>query len=301
MTVVASAPGKIVLSGEYVVLDGAPAISMAVDRRAVVTMEDSPEGQCNLVTPGFQGKDKYRILDAVCGGSRPAKNIVMDTRAFAEGSEKTGIGSSAALTVALVACLRESGDVLETSLLAHRAFQGGRGSGVDVATAVRGGLVEYEMQSQAARSLAWPSGLCMRVIWSGIPASTEAKLEKLAAQAIRPSRSALQTAAARMAGAWRSGDADRILAEYVSYIRVLRQFSVDHDLGIFDAGHDQLTDAAMLSDLVYKPAGAGGGDIGVLFGPDEAGLDAFIAGHGDLVHGVLDCALDPVGVRASPR
>ena len=161
MTVVASAPGKIVLSGEYAVLDGGPAISMAVDRRAVVTMEDRPEGQCDLSTPGFEGKDKYRIVDAVCGGSRPAKNIVMDTRAFTEDGEKTGIGSSAALTVALVACLRESDDVLGKSLLAHRAFQGGKGSGVDVATAVRGGLVEFEMQSQSVTSLAWPSGLCI--------------------------------------------------------------------------------------------------------------------------------------------
>ena len=33
MTVVASAPGKIVLSGEYAVLFGAPAICLAVNRR----------------------------------------------------------------------------------------------------------------------------------------------------------------------------------------------------------------------------------------------------------------------------
>ncbi len=143
MTVVASAPGKIVLSGEYAVLDGVPAISMAVGRRAVVTLANSSSGECNLSAPGFAGADKYRILDAVCDGVRPEKNIKLDSRAFSDGGNKTGIGSSAALTVALVASLNESEDVLSEALLAHRAAQGGAGSGVDVATAVRGGLIEF--------------------------------------------------------------------------------------------------------------------------------------------------------------
>jgi len=297
MTVVASAPGKIVLAGEYAVLDGEPAISMAIDRRAVVTLEDNPDGKCNLSTPGFSGGDRFGIVDAVSGGARPPKNIVLDTRAFADDGDKIGIGSSAALTVALVAGLSDSDEVLSEALEAHRAFQGGAGSGVDIATAVRGGLIEYEMPSRTVTSLAWPSGLCIRVVWTGVPSSTESKLEKLAAQAARPSRSALLLAAPRMAEAWRSGDVGRIMADYIPYIGVLRQFSVDHDLGIFDAGHDQLTDAAMLGDLVYKPAGAGGGDIGILFGRNEAELDAFIASHKELVHDVLECALDPVGVR----
>jgi len=100
-----------------------------------------------------------------------------------------------------------------------------------------------------------------------------------------------------MAEAWRSGDADRLLTDYIAYIGVLRQFSVDHDLGIFDAGHAQLTEAAMLNDLVYKPAGAGGGDIGVLFGRSESELERFIAENSELVHTVLPCDLDSDGVR----
>ena len=92
-----------------------------------------------------------------------------------------------------------------------------------------------------------------------------------------------------------------IVPEYVPYIGVLRQFSIDHDLGIFDAGHDQLTDAAMVDGLVYKPAGAGGGDVGMLFGRDEADLDAFLERRSDLVRGVLPCALDESGVRMEAR
>jgi phosphomevalonate kinase len=81
------------------------------------------------------------------------------------------------------------------------------------------------------------------------------------------------------------------------YIDALRQFSVDHDLGIFDAGHEELTDAAMADGLIYKPAGAGGGDIGVLFGRNADELDAFLGRHRALVHSVVSCALDPAGVR----
>ena len=300
MTVVASAPGKIVLSGEYAVLFGAPAICMAVTRRAIATVADSADGKCHVTTPGFTGQRSFAVVDAVCGDARPASSIDLDTRAFSTDGQKVGIGSSAALTVALAAARRNSVDVFAAALEAHAVLQGGTGSGVDVAAAVHGGLIEYEMSSRHVRTLPWPDGLLMRVLWTGVPASTGLKLEKLAAHGLRPSRSALGLAAAHMAEVWRSGDTDRILSEYLAYIGVLRQFSVDHDLGIFDAGHEELTDAAIVSNLIYKPAGAGGGDIGVLFGRDEAEFDAFVAKNADRIHGVVSCGLDPDGVRLEP-
>ena len=274
MNVTASAPGKIVLCGEYAVLWDAPAVCMAVNRRAVATVAQSGDGDCHLETPGFDGMEPYRILDALLHGERPARSFRLDTTAFVENGRKTGIGSSAALVVALAAALADSTDVLAEALAAHSDLQGGKGSGVDVATAVHGGLIEYERENARVRALSWPAGLAYRVIWTGVPASTANKLEKISAAASRPS-----------------------LAEYVPYIDVLRQFSIDHDLGIFDAGHDELTDAAMVDGLVYKPAGAGGGDIGVLFGRSDNDLDAFLQRHAGLVRRVLDCALDPYGVR----
>lgn len=300
MTVVASAPGKIVLSGEYAVLFGAPAVCMAVTRRAVVTVADSADRECHVTTPGFTGEGSFAVVDAVYGDARPAATIDLDTRAFSRDGQKVGIGSSAALTVALAAARSNSVDVLAAALDAHAVLQGGAGSGIDVAAAVHGGLIEYEMASRNVRTLPWPDGLLMRVLWTGVPASTGLKLRKLAAQTVRPSRSGLRRAAAQMADAWRSGDTNRILSEYLAYIRVLQQFSVDHDLGIFDAGHEELTDAAMVNNLVYKPAGAGGGDIGVLFGRDEAEFDAFVAEYASRIHGVVSCGLDPDGVRLEP-
>ena len=301
MNGVASAPGKIVLAGEYAVLWGAPAICMAVDRRAVVTLGSRTDGECRVTTPGFGGADRFRVIDAVTGGARPPCDIELDTSAFMSGGRKTGIGSSAALTVALLAALGGRSDVYGEALDAHRRLQQGAGSGVDVAAAVHGGLFEYEMPAGEVRRLAWPDDLVFRVIWTGVPSSTEAQLARLAQSASRPSRSALLLAAPRIRDAWRAGDADGILTEYVGYIGVLRQFSVDHDLGIFDAGHEELTDAAMVEGLVYKPAGAGGGDVGTLFGRSDADLDAFVERQADLIGGVLPCRLEPQGVRLETR
>jgi len=297
MTVVASAPGKIVLSGEYAVLFGAPAICMAVQRRAVVTITDAPDAKGTIATPGYGGADAAAIIDAVDANSRRGRCFELDTRAFSEQGKKIGIGSSAALVVALVAALKDSTDVFSAALVAHGKFQGRAGSGVDVAAAVHGGLIEYEMRAGNVRPLAWPEGLAMRVLWTGIAASTGAKLDKLAETRGQPSRATLGEGARHMAKAWRSGDAGRILSEYAAYIDALRRFSLDHDLGVFDAGHDELTDAAIAANLVYKPAGAGGGDIGVLFGQDPAALDAFTGKHRRLIHDVVACELDSVGVR----
>ena len=118
MSSIASAPGKIVLAGEYAVLWGAPAISMAVNRRALATVSPNESGECRLVTPGFEGGDGFRIVDAVVNNSRPACDLELDTTAFMDNGKKTGIGSSAALTVALLAALNTSTDIYEDALAA---------------------------------------------------------------------------------------------------------------------------------------------------------------------------------------
>ena len=300
MTLRASAPGKIVLAGEYAVLRGAPAVCMAIDRRARAAVRHRADGECHVTSPGFGGADRFGIVDAVTQGRRPACDIELDTRAFMCAGRKTGIGSSAALTVALLAALGNTTDVYEQALAAHRRLQDGAGSGVDIAAAVHGGLLRFEMPTNSVRAMGWPEGLAYRVIWTGVSASTADRLAKLAQATARPSQSTLQLAAAGMADAWQTGDADRILDDYVDYIGILRRFSIDHDLGIFDAGHDELTDAAMVDGLVYKPAGAGGGDIGVLFGRDDAQLDTFVRRHGARIRALVPCALDTAGVRLEP-
>ena len=323
----ASAPGKVVLCGEYAVLHGAPAICMAVNRRAKVEVTDFEGDWHRVSAPGFsslegrfivdgaavdwlQGEAEYRIVDSVWRsvisralGRAESRHlsITLDTRAFIDeaSGKKIGIGSSAALTVALTAALGQTTDVFSSAMRAHRLFQHGAGSGVDIATSSSGGLVDYHMNDAPAATLRWPTGLTYRLIWTGVPASTRMMLDKFEKAGRRSPRTTLVNAAERMAEAWHSASA--VMSQYPVYIEALRQFSVDHDLGIFDAGHDKLVREAAAAGLVYKPCGAGGGDVGILLGTSDRHLDDFMTGKDESRCQVLACELDPDGVLLEQR
>ena len=79
----------------------------------------------------------------------------------------------------------------------------------------------------------------------------------------------------------------------------LRQFSIDHDLGIFDAGHDKMTGLAASCGVVYKPCGAGGGDIGIVLASDKSAMIGFCAQAMTNGFQQLAVALDRNGVRVS--
>lgn len=324
MLTTASAPGKVVLSGEYAVLDGAPAICMAVNRRARVTIANSDDKHHSVTAPGFSDAhglfqvengepvwladgdefglvgDVWRTANATVSRSL---SIVLDTREFmdAKSNVKLGVGSSAALTVALSAALCEvaatDADAADIAFAAHRQLQQGLGSGVDVACSSLGGLIEYSMGGGRGSQMAWPEGLVFSLLWSGASANTGAKLQQLGRSATQPSRAALSKASGRIANAWRNGSARSILDEYADYTAVLRDFSIDHELGIFDAGHAELVDAASAAGLVYKPCGAGGGDVGIILADNDADISTFVeqakAGH----FRALDMGIDDHGLQ----
>ena len=325
--VVASAPGKIVICGEYAVLDGAPAICMAVDKRARAVLRTSdtqlqavrtsgyidgewkftagPDGEFEWVgdEPAAGSLDLLREVWVTMGVSGNF-DIELDTAKFIDplSKLKLGFGSSAAMTVALVAALSRITGRVDTvardAAEAHRRLQHGRGSGVDVAASLSGGVVEYRMNRSAnCRPVSWPAGLEYAVLWSGQPASTSDKLKKLD-QARREERSG--TSAVELCGAseviarcWSAGSTDQLVAELPGYIDALRKFDVDHDLGIFDAGHQELADAAARRKLIYKPCGAGGGDVGIVLATDREAVAEFAADSG---YEILEVSLESRGV-----
>ncbi|MEM8815619.1 MAG: hypothetical protein AAGE85_07310 [Pseudomonadota bacterium] len=306
-----TAPGKLVLCGEYAVLDGAPAIVSAVDRRAIVQLRaaeswsvccpgfrdgslsfdlDEANGKTVLRWPG--GASPVPLLDSVFREISPplantldsALAITLDTTAFRSQGRKLGLGSSAALTVALTAALaawtmpaKSAIDevVGAKSHAAHRHLQDGAGSGLDVATSLGGHLLRYLTDGTAPRRMGWPEGLHAAVFWSGIVAKTTAKLARLASSEPHASRPALGGSAAAAAAAWERGTAAAVLEATSAWVDALAAFSDAYSLDVFAAGHDRLVALARNEGLVYKPCGAGGGDIGVLLGADPERIERF--------------------------
>jgi hypothetical protein len=107
------------------------------------------------------------------------------------------------------------------------------------------------------------------VFWSGVAADTRSKLERLQVQPVAASRAGLGAAADQFAGVFRGGPVIRILEELDRYRDALRRFDADCELGVFDAGHADLANAAAAHGVVYKPCGAGGGDVGIALAAAE--------------------------------
>lgn len=305
----ASAPGKILLCGEYAVLDGAPSLCVAVNRRASVLIQQNERGEHSVRSPGFaDGSYRFsidpgggfnwnaggealpdfsileRVWPAQARQSSPSVDLVLDTGAFVEpgGGRKLGLGASAALTVALVgalARLQNTTTELDAMIEAHQQFQGGSGSGADVASAFSGGVIEYRRRETAfVRPMTWRNDLEYAVLWSGQSVSTVQKLSQLAAsKADTGSRADLGRASSEIINAWDKAGAEAIISLFDRYTKTLAVFSDDHGLGIFDAGHAELVDLALSCGVVYKPCGAGGGDIGMALSADREAIDRFLA------------------------
>ncbi len=299
----AHAPGKLVVCGEYAVLAGAPAIAVAMEARARARVTDAGNGGSLAVADGgtwaFVWQDglprwreippdgQGRILEAVAAtlADEGAKlsvplDIRLDTRAFrvwrADGrADKLGLGSSAALTVALTAALlahagracTARAQLFDICARAHRRFQEGAGSGIDVATAVHGGVVL--LAGGEIRPLAWPAGLAWLPVWSGAGASTREMLDRYKAfRDADPARFGRQTAVLReiavaAASAWEGQEIQALLRSLADYDDALRALDSGAGLGIYTPAHDRFARIAQRCGAVYKTSGAGGGDFGI--------------------------------------
>ncbi len=260
----ARAPGKLVLSGAYAVLSGAPALVVAVDRYALADTARA----ASFLTP--------EVRAAL--GDRKAPWF--DASELREGEQKLGLGSSAAILVASLAALELADEpaltdaalcarVYERALLAHRTAQGG-GSGVDVAASAHGGFFSARRTPSSSLELTrleLPTGLCFDVWACAVSASTAAFLARIAEFAARDP----VAHAARIGAQAEAAEAARVAAErdhardFVSAIA--RQVETLTALGqaagvrIVTPELAELAQLAAGQGAAFLPAGAGGGDV----------------------------------------
>src|SRR3989338_1010930 len=160
MQLKASAPGSLMLLGEYAVLYGKPALVVAVNKRITVLLTPRTDSQIEIessalgsyttqldrliIEPPFQfvlGAVKYYHAKLQTG---------CHIKIISDFSDKVGLGSSAAVTVATLAALMMWLDTIVSPLTLMRQGRSvvrhiqNVGSGADIAASVYGGMGSYQ-------------------------------------------------------------------------------------------------------------------------------------------------------------
>lgn len=298
MQIHTSAPGKLFLFGEYVVLYGAPAIITAVEQRAqvkIVPLDTSERKSAVIIRTDHVHESSLKdtsILHKIVAelesrnlfdvDALHGHQVELDTQAFFIGHQKLGLGSSAALTVAILKALfcamkydpSSDDQYLDLAIDCHRAFQGKFGSGADVAAAFLGGCIKFCRDSYPEQ-VELPKDLHLMFVWTGRAAATVPYLKHLTAwREAEPALFSIQfDKLHRLA---HSGVGSFSAGQTADFIDIVRQFNYQLEelsdvagLDFYTETHVELKKLVEAAGCTYKPSGAGGGDFGIIFSDDE--------------------------------
>ena len=284
MTVTVSAPGKLMIAGEYAVLDGAEAIVAAVGRRAFASLVTRPnEAQAHTSSTLPMEALATRVLAEARVG-RQAGEITIDTaqlRSNKDGTPtKLGLGSSAAAAAAVAGAvyaaagrdLRDEGvrqEILEVALDGHRSIAPD-GSGADVAASVLGGFVRFRRlgaKGVETHALSWPSAVPLVVVWTGRAVRTSDMLSAVGALAKRDPElhrtcmAKLGREADQLVSSVISGDVSGLIEGLDAYGLAMGVLGDAAGIGILDETTQEIRKLALSCGGAAKPSGAGGGDV----------------------------------------
>lgn len=188
----ASAPGSLMLLGEYAVLHGYPALVCAIDKRITVTLKPRHDQIICL-------QSSLGTLQTTCSNIQPVKPFEFvlttlkkyqshlqygcDIMIEAEFKSTIGFASSAAVTVATLSAVLSWLDIsysLNDLLLSARDIVvsvQGMGSGADVAACIYGGIIAY--QSEPLYVKQYSESYPITVIYSGSKTKTPEALRRV--------------------------------------------------------------------------------------------------------------------------
>lgn len=289
------APGKLFTTGAYAVLEGAPAIVLAVNRYVTAG-------------PGV-ASTRPEVVEVArrLGGSPPA----VDVSALEIGGRKLGLGSSAAAAVATAAVLlgdvRDRDRIFDAASAAHAAIQP-RGSGADVAAATYGGVVRVQRVGAKldVKPVELPAGLVVRAFALDRSARTSDALDRLAARRDGAARALAMLVEAAHEGA-RATAARAFIEAATHHVEGLAALGAALDLPLVPSEVGRAREVLFSpgemrspADFTLLPSGAGGGDT-VLWLGARAPTEQEAATLDGLGLHLLDLDLDSLGVHVVER
>ncbi len=179
----ASAPGSLMIMGEYAVLYGQKALVAAIDKRITVTL--TPRSDKQIIISSTLGE--YKTTLSQLSVEKPFEYILAallqenirsgcDIAIESEFSCKKGLGSSAAVTAACLATIMQwkNNNVDKEALLEKakdviKTVQRG-GSGSDAAASIYGGVIAYSPEKNIVEPIT--TMLPLTVIFSGKKTTT---------------------------------------------------------------------------------------------------------------------------------
>jgi len=319
------APGKLVVLGEYAVLEGAPAMVLAVDRYCRAAIGPSEDTRCHLLartredsavsfTP--EADSGFALVDAVVRNlpHAGAWRATLDSRELFTGGIKLGLGSSAAALTAWAGAwaaftgqgpLVADAGTLRSLVDLHKASQGGAGSGIDVAASLFGGVIRYQLSALSEPGVSTarlPNSVGFAGVFTRSAASTPDFLARYNAwRAAAPEETAAEVAAlARIAeggiGAAAADDVDGFLAAVTDYGRCLEGLGERMGARVVTREHRGVNRIAERFRISYKVSGAGGGDLGLAFSADPGALEQFKKAVAE-DYDVIEFSVDRTGLR----
>ncbi len=196
---------------------------------------------------------------------------------------KLGLGSSAAFSVAILKALLEFNNytvspdnLFKMSHDVHFTAQGKKGSGIDIAASVFGSILKYKMviAPDGVVKVNKNSDLYMIYIWSGEAASTSDMLETLNIfqqsnpQIFSELINKLKDLANQGCQSY-STDTKAFLDIVKEYYLQMKIMGEKAGIPIISKNHCDIAEEVMNLGAVYKPSGAGGGDLGIAFCSSE--------------------------------
>lgn len=302
--IICRSPGKAIILGEYALLQGAPGLVVAVDRYVECRITPASRFELEALGSRYEAKTaealrscdpRLTVVAAVFDAlipepELPSLKVSIDSSTFSQGGAKLGLGSSAAVAVSLAhalrilrGCVATPAALFTDALRAHRSAQGGLGSGIDIAASAYGGVLAYRQPKaksdhpEQLDSLQWPRELGIDIFWSGASTSTSEMIQSIQRLSERDPDSAatrmteLASIAERGVSAFSAHDIKAFLEHVSNYGASLERLGDAAGVDIVGESHRRIGSVASARGAVYKPSGAGAGDIGIALYPRPEG------------------------------